>query len=668
MKKQIENLIENNNTAEAKKILFNAINQRQDDPKLYLMLGSVYSIESNFELAVQYYNKAFEIAPNDYDVVSSICNFLIASNCKQDAKDIMDAYIERQQQNNKSDEKFSYFDFIIGGEDAINYSIKEQPADIKEQSTDMKKQPAINTRNIAIPQKDDYFSYKDLIFNNINDVLEQHNLEKIENNNVSPRKIGDLPCSDAEPTIFPTESIFPNSDEEKDIPEQVYENVDNTNKMPIKILFVTFGWNETGGGVAVPKSIAKEFVKKGYEVVVFYAALEHPINKTPYYLEEASDSGVHLYGLYNRPAPLYDFDNPLREINDENVVRAFNQVLDKVQPNIVHIHNLHGLTLELASIIKRSGIVTTFTTHNYHLIDPKAYMYDNNLVVWKDTDFFANSELPVRFPHLRESYKKRIEKCKELIFNDIDYIFAVSNRVKDLFVEFSGDSERANNKICVINQVLPVVNDLTKIANTKTKISDGKIRFAFIGDGLPHKGCHIIAQALQMTPNKNFTIDIWGRYFDVSEYGRAIKQFDRNNIMRIRGTYSYNDFGKIAENTDVMLFPSIWEEAQGLVLSEALAMNIPVIASKIGGIEDTIIDGFNGITYLAHSPKALAAVINMLIENPYKIPQLKANARLPYTFDTYINHLEGVTLRLVNGERPGASEFNLLFADNLQKR
>ena len=620
MKKQIEDLIIKNNTTEAKKILFEEINKSPNDIKLYLLLGSTYAFESNFELAIQYYNKAFELAPNDYEVVSTICDFLIVNNCKADAKDIMDSFLNRQQSNKTDKSKFSYFDFILGGGDAINYNSNE-PIN-KNKTSDIQK-PKSTTKELD-------FSYEDLIFGDVNQVLQEQKLDTIDTKN---KNIGIKNT--------PSKSIKP------------------------KILFVTFGWNETGGGVAIPKSIAIELAKRGYEIYVFFAALEHPINKTQYYLEESEEKNIKLFGLYNRPAPLYDFDNPLREICDDNVVKAFNKVLEKVNPNIVNIHNLHGLTLEIASIVKRKGIVSTFTTHNYHLIDPKAYMYDNNLVVWKNTDFFANSELPTRFSHLREAYKKRVEKCRDLILNDIDYIFAISNRVKEFFIEFSGDKEIAKNKICVINQLLPVVNQLIEEPITKTRTNDGKIRFAFIGDGLPHKGVHIIAQALQFISNKNLTIDVWGRYFDISEYGRAIKQIDKDNIIRIRGEYSSNDLRKIAENTDIMLFSSIWEEAQGLVLAEALAMNIPVIASKIGGIEDTIIDGFNGLTYLAHSPKALASVINMILENQYKIDQLKANAKLPYTFDDYINHLENIMNRLVKGERPNANEFNMLFRDKL---
>ena len=776
MKKKIENLIINNNITEAKNIILNEINNNPNNPQLYLMLGTAYSVESNFELAVQYYNKAFELAPNDYDVISTICNFLIASNCKQDANDIMESYIERQQNINENKKDFSYFDFILGDGDAINY-------DEKKQNDNIKKEIPKQTQNDAnLMQNDDIFSYKDLIFSDISDVLEKHNLEPTPRHTESTPRHTESTPRHTESTPRHTEStprhaelVSASTDKKEEMPKQVRHDanltqndanltqnnavntlkyikqaLNSTNIIPndavitpnnekisiesrslnteidlktseinlktsendlktsendlksseitcnqvkstcnqvkstcnqvdfsIKtptfkpkitpnILFVSFGWNETGGGVALPKSISKELAKRGYNVAVFYAALEHPTNKTPYYLEESADDGVRLFGLYNRPAPLYDFDNPLREIYDENVIRAFNSVIDKVNPNIVNIHNLHGLTLEIASIIKKRGIVSTFTTYNYHLIDPKGTFYNNTLEVWKSTDFFANSDLPSRFPHLREGYKKRIDKCKELILNDIDYVFAVSNRVRDIFLEFVGDT--ASNKICVMNQLLSSVQQFED-APVKERAKDNTLRVAYIGYIVPHKGIHIIAQALQYISNPNIKIDIYGDSYgssEINDYTRAIKQFDRNNVITFCGSYSASDLRKIGENYDIMIVPSIYEDPAPIVFAESLSMCLPVIASKIGGAEDFIIDGFNGITYSAHNPKALASVITMLLENPYKIPQLKANVKLPYTFDTYITHLENVIIRLVNGERPSASDFDLRFRDCLQ--
>jgi glycosyltransferase involved in cell wall biosynthesis len=397
-----------------------------------------------------------------------------------------------------------------------------------------------------------------------------------------------------------------------------------------------YGWNESGGGTALPKAVITEFAKRGYDVAVFYATAKHPNEKTPYFMEKTIDNGVKLYGIYNRPTIFLDADNPLREICDDKIIALFNSVIDEFQPNVINFHNFLGLSFEMATVAKSRNIVTTFTTHNYHLIDPKLYIYNNDLVSWKNTNFFENSDLPIRYPMLKDAYKARIDKAKSLLLNEIDYIFAVSNRVKELLSDFCGSDER----ICVINQIHNSLKSLTD-KPVQNHIVGEKIRIAFIGDSIPHKGAHLIPQAAQfLTHSNNIHFDIWGD-FD-NEYGRAIKAIDKANIISLRGKYSANDLRKIAEQSDIALITSLCEETGPIVLSECLAMNLPVIASRIGGAEDFIVDGYNGSLFKAGSPKALAAVIQALVENPFKIEKMRNCCKIPYSFDEYISHLEGI--------------------------
>jgi len=175
----------------------------------------------------------------------------------------------------------------------------------------------------------------------------------------------------------------------------------------------------------------------------------------------------------------------------------------------------------------------------------------------------------------------------------------------------------------------------------------------------------LISQAAQFLTSNNISFDIWGNF--ENEYGRAIKSIDKANIISLRGKYDANDLRKIAEQSDVALATSICEETGPIILSEYLAMNLPVIASKIGGVEDFIIDGYNGSLFKAGSPKALAAVIQSLVENPFKIEKMRNHCNIPYSFDDYISHLEDIFHRLASGERPPSSDFNLLFRDGLQR-
>jgi glycosyltransferase involved in cell wall biosynthesis len=66
---------------------------------------------------------------------------------------------------------------------------------------------------------------------------------------------------------------------------------------------------------------------------------------------------------------------------------------------------------------------------------------------------------------------------------------------------------------------------------------------------------------------------------------------------------------------DVFVFPS-QSETFGLAPLEAMACGLPVIAPFVGGLRDTIQDGFNAIVYEATNPQSLIDAVTTLRDNP----------------------------------------------------
>jgi teichuronic acid biosynthesis glycosyltransferase TuaC len=61
-----------------------------------------------------------------------------------------------------------------------------------------------------------------------------------------------------------------------------------------------------------------------------------------------------------------------------------------------------------------------------------------------------------------------------------------------------------------------------------------------------------------------------------------------------------------------------WDEAFGLVYTEAMAQGTPVIAGKGEGPEDFITDGESGYLVPVRSPDALASIITKVLDDPAK--------------------------------------------------
>ena len=76
-----------------------------------------------------------------------------------------------------------------------------------------------------------------------------------------------------------------------------------------------------------------------------------------------------------------------------------------------------------------------------------------------------------------------------------------------------------------------------------------------------------------------------------------------------------------------LVLPSVSDESFGMVLVEAMACGIPVIASDIGGIPTVVDHGKNGLLVPPRDARALADAIQRVLDNPAFAQRLGAEGR-----------------------------------------
>ena len=83
----------------------------------------------------------------------------------------------------------------------------------------------------------------------------------------------------------------------------------------------------------------------------------------------------------------------------------------------------------------------------------------------------------------------------------------------------------------------------------------------------------------------------------------------------------------ILQASDCLVVPSRWHEAAGLVVLEAQASGLPVVASRIGGIPEYLAEGDSGLLFTPGDVDELAAHLRQLCVDPPRCERMGRAAR-----------------------------------------
>ena len=141
-----------------------------------------------------------------------------------------------------------------------------------------------------------------------------------------------------------------------------------------------------------------------------------------------------------------------------------------------------------------------------------------------------------------------------------------------------------------------------------------------------------------------------GEFYDpIEKYQKLISDLGIDSHIQIINRYVANEeVVPIFERADVLVLPYLSASQSG-VARIALSNGLPVIASSVGGLSETIIDGVNGMLFTPGDSGALAARLVSYFTNNLG-PSLSANI-LAEAADKK-QHLERVIEQIAGASEP----------------
>jgi glycosyltransferase involved in cell wall biosynthesis len=150
-----------------------------------------------------------------------------------------------------------------------------------------------------------------------------------------------------------------------------------------------------------------------------------------------------------------------------------------------------------------------------------------------------------------------------------------------------------------------------EVLNYSAPPQAGIPHFVFLGRITPQKGLDWLLQALQKV-KVPVHLDIAGEGYKKSEMQQLAQKLGLNEQVTFHGWLSAEQVCGLLNSARALIFPSVWHEPAGFVALEAMAHARPVIASRVGGIPEMVLDQVNGLLVEPNDVEALANRIEHL--------------------------------------------------------
>ena len=161
-----------------------------------------------------------------------------------------------------------------------------------------------------------------------------------------------------------------------------------------------------------------------------------------------------------------------------------------------------------------------------------------------------------------------------------------------------------------------ITNDNLKQKFNLKKTSS--VKFLFLSNLIKSKGIReLISACIKLKKQAvDFSLDIIGAEGDISikDLEALIRNKNLNDNVKVHGKVIGTKKNNFFLNCDVFIHPTK-NDCFPLVLLEALKFSKPIISTKIGAIEDMVIDGYNGYIINKCSPTLIAEKMQYFIRN-----------------------------------------------------
>lgn len=283
-----------------------------------------------------------------------------------------------------------------------------------------------------------------------------------------------------------------------------------------------------------------------------------------------------------------DFDarNPIvrNAIWDRRMARDVGGCLDRFRPELVHFHHLAGHSPSVVFAAKRRHLPIVFQLQDWWAPCARANLLDAHRQLCpgpgpaRCAACLPLTGIAPAGGWSRALYRLRAKVVRRALAA-ADVIVMGSEAIRTSYQQLGWLP--AGIPLEVLDYGTPAVSRAPRVARG----TEEPLRLGFVGSLLPHKGAHIAIAAVQGLNASAVELEVWGDPKADPAYTRELTTL-AGPVVKFCGRFSEAERDEIFARFDLLLVPSLGLESYGLVVREAFARGIPVLASDRGALPE----------------------------------------------------------------------------------
>jgi glycosyltransferase involved in cell wall biosynthesis len=435
--------------------------------------------------------------------------------------------------------------------------------------------------------------------------------------------------------------------------------------LPVRVLHAIHDFlpRHRAGSEIYARNLCRELEAQG--VATHVLAAEYDVTRPHGSLVFRVEEGLGVTEVINNWA----FASFAETYRSPLLAHSLAQVLDAIQPDVLHAHSLFNLSFELPRLAGARRIPTVATLHDYTLVCPsggqRLHLAERHICREIDTTRCARCFQQTPFhaqmafgrvalrgggatvlgglaatakrwtpglarrlagwigqapaPGLSAAAIEQRLAAFRAVVEDIDLFVAPSPSLGAEFRELGIPGARLR----VLDNGSPA---LAAAGPTTPADRAGRLRVGFVGTLVWHKGAHVLLEAARRLAGLPIEFAIAGDPQVSPSYFAELESAATGLPVRFLGVFGTAQTAEIYAQFDVLVVPSLWLENSPLVIHEAFQAGVPVVGARIGGIADLVRDGENGLLYEHESADELARCLRRLLDEPALRQRLHAGA------------------------------------------